>query len=210
MNATPLRALFTLALLLFAAPLALAQTATTQPSGAEEDPRHNELRTLRDGLVEAMNKADIDGMLKFCHPQIVYTPQDGTLLEGPQAIRDYSNKMLNGPGHIVEKLTVHPVVDRLTTFYGDDTGIASGSSEDEFRLTDGRNFKLKSRWTASVVKEDGRWLITSLHISSNLFDNPLLDMAKGFITKAAIGGFVFGVILTGIIAWLMRKRSKTA
>jgi len=208
MKLTSLRAVLALALLLFTAPIALAQT--TQPAGAEEDPRHDELRAMRDGLVEAMNKADIDGMLKFCHPQIVYTPQDGTLLEGPQAIRDYSNKMLNGPGHIVEKLTVHPVVDRLTTFYGDDTGVASGNSEDEFKLTDGRNFKLKSRWTASVVREDGKWLITSLHISSNVFDNPLLDLVKGFVMKAAIGGFALGVVLTGIIAWLMRKRSKTA
>jgi hypothetical protein len=59
-------------------------------------------------------------------------------------------------------------------------------------------FDLKNRWTATLVKEDGRWLIAGYHVSANVLDNPVLDAAKtamywtGGITLVI--GFVLGII----------------
>lgn len=211
MNSRPCRRTIFLAALAVISSL-LAPWARAQPAAApaaDDEARHVELRALRDQFVAAMNKGDLDAMLAFAHPDIVYTPQDGTPLLGPEAIRAYSVKMLEGEGRIVESLTVEPTTDRPAVFFGD-TAVASGSSIDTFNLTDGRKFVLNSRWTATVVRQDGRWLITSLHLSGNLFDNPILGMVKGLVVKAAIGGLVAGIILTGVLAWLTRKRAKPA
>ncbi len=45
-------------------------------------------------------------------------------------------------------------------------------------MTSGRTFDLPARWSATLVKEGDRWLVANLHMSDNLFDNPLLAMAK--------------------------------
>jgi hypothetical protein len=53
-----------------------------------------------------------------------------------------------------------------------------------------------------MVKEDGKWLVASLHASDNIFDNPLLNLAK----KAWwwIGG---GALLVGaLMGWLIGRR----
>ena len=39
-------------------------------------------------------------------------------------------------------------------------------------------FQVQTRWTASLVRENGRWLITAFHSSANAFDNPILDKAR--------------------------------
>lgn len=55
--------------------------------------------------------------------------------------------------------------------YGDDTAIAVGSTDDEFKLRSGMEFSLQSRWTASMVKEDGKRLVNAFHVSADVFDN---------------------------------------
>jgi len=55
-----------------------------------------------------------------------------------------------------------------------------------------------------LVKDNGRWLVASLHASTNLFDNVLLDWTKRTGLTAA------GVcLLVGILAgWLVGRRRK--
>jgi ketosteroid isomerase-like protein len=191
----------------------VARAQTTQPAAGGDEALHNELRQLRDELVAAVNKQDIEGVLKHCHPEIVYTPQDARTMRGHQAIRDYFNEMMNGPDRIVESLTVKPTVDELTFLFADSgAGVAYGGSEDTFRLTDGRDFTLRSRWTGTVMRDpaDGQWKIIAFHISGNLFDNALLDLVKRFTLLVGIGAFVVGALLVAIIAWLMRRKRPAA
>jgi hypothetical protein len=63
----------------------------------------------------------------------------------------------------------------------------------------GRKLEFKSRWTATVVKEGGRWLLASYHISLNALENPILDTAKRSLLwvglGAGVGGLLLGVLL---------------
>lgn len=169
------------------------------PPGAE-DPAHNELRALRDGLLDAMNKGDVERELTYLHPNVVVTWHDATVSRGRDGVRAYMNRMLSGPGKIVSSFKADVQVDELTILYGGDTGISFGSAVEHFKLTSGRNFDLPSRWSATLVQEGGRWLIASLHTSDDLFDNPLLTMARrmawiagglGLLVGLA-AGFLFG------------------
>jgi ketosteroid isomerase-like protein len=182
---------------LVAAPL-LAQN-NGAPSAAQEDPVHGELRALRDGLVDAINKGDIERQLAYLHPNVVVTWQNAEVSRGREGVRAYLDRLLKGPDPVVQGYRTALTVDELTILYGGDTGISFGSSEDHFKLKGGADFSLQGRWSATLVKENGQWLIASLHASANLFDNPLLSLAakKSYWAGgiALIVGLVVGVMM---------------
>ena len=173
---------------------------------ANEEAVHNELRAFRDGLLDAMNKGDIERELTYFHPNVVITWHNAEVSRGHDGVRAYLNRMLTGPDKLVEKYKADVEVDELTILYGGDTGISFGSAVEHFELTSGRKLELHARWSATLVKEGGRWLIASLHASDNLFDNPLLNMARRWVWWAGGLGLVVGLVI-GVI---LGRRRKTA
>jgi uncharacterized protein (TIGR02246 family) len=169
---------------------------------AENKATHDELRGLRDRLLAALNKGDLDAMVSQLATNCVVTWQNGEISRGRDGFRRYYNRMMTGPGHIVESYSTSVNVDELTILYGDDTGIAFGSSDDRFKLKGGIDVPLHDRWTATVVKEDGQWRIASIHVSANVFDNPLLTATKRTLTWAVPAAGIAGLL----IGWLFGKR----
>jgi len=177
-----MRALLAVTLLGFAT-TAIAQVPATPPAPgptqaavAPED-LHNDLRKMRDDMLAAIARGEFEAILPHLHPNVVFTPMNGEVSRGPQAIRAYFDKMLKGPDAIVKSVRLGVEVDRLADFYGD-TAQAFGSSNDQYELSNGLEFQVQTRWTASLVRENGRWLITAFHSSANVFDNPILEKAR--------------------------------
>jgi hypothetical protein len=63
---------------------------------------------------------------------------------------------------------------------------------------------MTSRWTATLVKENGHWLLASYHVSANLLDNPLINAAKSGLYLAAGVALAAGLVL----GLLVGKRKK--
>jgi uncharacterized protein (TIGR02246 family) len=162
-------------------------------SAAGENPVHNELRALRDGLLAATNKGDVDAMLSFCHPNIRFTTPDGRLHRGHDGVRKYLDEMMKGPNAYVKSFKADVNVDELTLLYGGDTGIATGTSVDQFEVAGGNKFQLTDRWSATLVKENGKWLVADYHTATGVFDNPLLNLAKRSVYWAGGIGLVLGL-----------------
>ena len=181
----------------------VAPQGKTGASG--EDPVHNELRALRDGLLAATNKGDVDAMLSFCHPNIRFTTPDGRLHRGHGGVRKYLDEMMKGPNAYVKSFKADVNVDELTLLYGDDTGIATGTSVDQFEVAGGNKFQLTDRWSATLVKEDGKWLVADYHTAASVFDNPLLDLAKRSVYWAGGIGLVLGLAAGVLGSRLMRR-----
>jgi uncharacterized protein (TIGR02246 family) len=173
---------------------------------AQEDPAHNELRAMRDGLLAKMNAGDVEGELQFLHPNVVVTWHNAEVSRGREGVRKYLERMLHGPAKVVEKFGADVKVDELSIIYGGDTAIAFGSADERFTLAGGKQIDFTGRWSATMVKEGGRWLIASLHSSDNLFDNPLLNAAKYGLWVAACGALAVG----GAVGWLLGRRGKKA
>jgi hypothetical protein len=78
-------------------------------------------------------------------------------------------------------------------------------------LTDGTEFNQDTRWSATLVKKkDGTWKAANVHISVNMFDNPVLNLAikrTGIWAGGIAGG---GGLLLGLVvgAVFFRSRSK--
>jgi ketosteroid isomerase-like protein len=186
--------------------LAFVSLATQGQATPPENPAHGELRQMRDGLLDAMNKGDFEGTLKFLETNVVITWQNAEVSRGQDGVRNYYNRIMTGPNKIVDRFNcnIHP--DELTILYGNNMGICYGRSEEHYQLANGRELNVKGRWTATLVKENGHWLVASLHCSTDLFDNVILDMAK----KAAwmTGAVSLGIgVLLGLLVGLFRRRT---
>jgi ketosteroid isomerase-like protein len=183
------------------------KTVPPPPSpGVSTAQLHDELRRMRDEILAAISRGDVDAILKHLHPNVVFTPMNNEVCRGPVQVRDFFEKMMKGPDHVVETVRLDLKVDALTDLYGD-TGVAFGSSEDHYKLTNGLSFTVKTRWTCSLVRQDGRWLITSFQAGANLFDNPFLAGAK---RRAWWAGILAGIAFLAIGFLLGRRWKKAA
>lgn len=169
-----------------------------------EDPAHQELRQLRDRLLTAMNKGDLEGIVAVLHTNVVITWHNAEVSRGHAGVRAYYNRIMSGPGKLVDSFTCELKVDELALLYPGNTCISFGSTDERFKLTGGKSLNVQGRWTGTLIKENGQWLVTSLHASTNLFDNVLLSMAKKVIWVAAAVCLAGGALL----GWFIGRRTK--
>jgi len=184
--------------------LSIGAGAVSQPV---EDPAHAELRALRDGLLDAVNKKDVNALQRLLHPDVVVTWQNAEVSRKPEGVRAYLARMLEGPDRIVDDFTTSVAVDELTILHGGDAGISFGTSRDHFKLRGGQSFDLNSRWSAAVVRHEGRWVVASFHASVNLFDNPLLTGAQRLAIGGGAGALILGLAVGYVVA---RRRARRA
>ncbi len=153
-----------------------------------------------------MRKGDVERELTYFHPNAVVTWHNAEVSRGHDGIRKYLARMLEGPNKVVDSFSADVNVDELTILYGGDTGISFGSAVEHFKMASGMNFDLPARWSATMVKENGRWLIASLHASDDMFDNPLLNMTRRLVWWAAGIALALGLA----IGLLLGRRRRTA
>ena len=191
------------------AALILGSVPLASASGqAKEDPAHAELRNVLKEMKAAHNADDLEKLVSFLDDNVVVTWQNAKVTKGPKEVKDYYIAMTKGPDRVVQKSTIKPEADDLSFMHNDsNTAIAWGHSKDHYLLTDGTEFDQDTRWSATVVKKDGKWKVASVHISVNMFDNPILNIA---IKKAGIwiGGIagVVGLVLGLIVGMVLFRR----
>ena len=144
------------------------------PAQVTEDPAHNELRALRDQVLKAIMSGDVEQTLTYVHPDVVVTWQNHEVSRGHQGLREFMQRMGTDA---FRGYKVLPSPDELTILHGGDTGISFGASVGQYRLL-GREFESANRWTATLVRENGGWLLAGYHVSSNILNNPLLNAAE--------------------------------
>ncbi|MBV9492682.1 MAG: nuclear transport factor 2 family protein [Acidobacteria bacterium] len=184
----------------------LPAIAQAPPAPNPDEPVHQALRQLKATMAKALNERDLNTIVANVTPNVVFTTMNGDVCHGPAEIRAYFDKMLNAPGHIVKNLTVSFEADALTDLHGGDTGIAYGSSNDHYELTNGQVFDIHGRWSCTLVKEGDRWLIANFHYSANVFDNPILNKTKQWATWAAVGAAIVALL----VGFFVGRRTRRA
>ncbi|HYI12878.1 MAG TPA: nuclear transport factor 2 family protein [Thermoanaerobaculia bacterium] len=185
----------------------LILTLATPLAAQEPDAAvHNALRQLKATMEKALNERDLDTIVANVDPNVVFTTMNGDVCRGPNEIRAYFDKMLRAPGHIVKDVKVSFEVDRLTTLYGGDTGIAVGSSKDHYELNDGQTFDIAGRWTCTMVRSGDRWVVSAFHYSADIFRNPIVDRYKKAITQAGAAAGMAALVIGLVVGWFLARR----
>lgn len=186
--------------------LGFAVAAVAQEPAASPEALHDELRKVRDDILAAVERNDFDAVAPHLHPNVVFTPMNAEVCRGPEEIRAYFDKMLKGPDAVVKSVRLELEVDRLTDLYGD-TGLAFGSSNDRYTLSNGMDFTVRTRWTCALVRENGKWLITAFQAAPNVFENPILERSEhaAGLQWGSIG-LVVGLLLGLILGRIMARR----
>jgi ketosteroid isomerase-like protein len=176
----------------------------------QPDPRADDRRQMRAMLAEfeaAINAQSIERMVAQMDDNVTVIWLNAEVSRGKDEVRAYYGRMVGHDKAILEKYLTKATLGAPAKFYGD-VAIADGSAADEFYPIARGFFTLDSRWSTTMVKAAGEWKIVSLHLSSNVFNNPLLDEIKADIVKAAVGGFVGGLVLMSVITWVLRRRTR--
>lgn len=175
--------------------LTIAIAVVSAQEQAEENPVHDELRGLKSRLVEAIQNGNTSEVLQNVHTNVVVTWQNNTVCRGTNGLYQFLLKT----GHdAFKEYKIPPTPDELTILLGDDTGISFGKTVALYNLF-GKEYELESRWTATLVKENDRWLLAAYHISMNVLDNPLLNTVKGglywSVGIALLAGLIVGLFV---------------
>ncbi len=173
---------------------------------AQDDPAHNQLRETRAAIIAAIEKRDADTILSMLSDDVVVTWQDGTVCHGKKALREYYDKA--GKDAFVAFKVPHEA-DQLSVLHGGDTAVAAGRVVADYRLL-GKSFEFESRWTATLVRQDDKWLVAAYHVSLNALDNPILNTAKTAMWVAGAVGLLAGLAIALLIAKTRCKSKATA
>lgn len=173
----------------------------------DSHPDHLALRAMRERFVAAYNRLDVEGMLAEVDENVTFTAMNGECVYGHEGVRDYYERMLQGPKASVKSTSVDAIeAERYSTIYGGQFAVAGGWADTSYLLSDGLKFSCRIRWTNCMAKIDGQWKIVSFHTSSNIFDNPILSMTKK-ASKVVAAGAAAGAAVVGVaLGWFLRRR----
>ena len=175
--------------------------------GADADPRAEDRKLLRVLMAEAeagINAQSADRLVALMSDDVTVSWLNAEVSRGKSEVKAYYGRMVGGPGAILRKYVTKVTLSRPARFYGD-IAIGDGKAADEFFPHARGSFRLDSNWSSTMAKSDGQWKIVTLHLSSNVFTNPLLAEAERMVYYAAGGGLLAGLLLM-FIALRLRRR----
>jgi uncharacterized protein (TIGR02246 family) len=191
--------------------LALAIMVSPLPIAAENDLHQEDRKALLRILGEveaAINAQDIEGLLAVMRPDCTVTWWNAEISRGHDQIRAYYRRMVKDDGRFISKYTTQAKLGDHARFLGSagDVAVADGSMVDEFFPIIRGPFKLDSRWSVTLAKSPtGEWKIATLHLSSNVFTNTLINELKQVMWVAGGAALLVG----GVAGWLLGRRRKT-
>jgi uncharacterized protein (TIGR02246 family) len=163
------------------------------------------LRALRDAAAAAINARDFAAVAGVVHPDLTVVTVDQQRFQGLPAFQAYWQGLFQGPRAPLRSITLRPDTED-TRFLGEDLALSHGTSTDAYAFTDGDTRTMKVRWSAVTRRVDGQWRLLSVHIGTDLFDNPVLQAAAGRARRVAAGAAALGLVAGAAVGFLVGRR----
>jgi hypothetical protein len=169
-----------------------------------------ELDRFREELFTAFNKGEYKRMLEtYVHKDVIATWQDGTTSKGYDEVLAQFDKL----HQFISRMQVQPTTDKRVILQDGTLAVSSGNMRDTYDLRRGgqgiyhppATVGLESRWSATLIKQEGRWVLVSFSASTNAFNNQVVSLylwTRIWVTAAIAGvvglagGFVLRMLLS--------------
>ena len=187
----------------------LAMNGSASAALEERHGDHEALRAMLRTATEALNSRNVDALSPILYKEFSITTVDQQLFTDLPSFKTYFNGLFERPIAPIKKIVFQPKADGPTVFIDDKTGISHGISDDIYTFSKSDMRVMKSRWSATVYKDDGGWKLVSLYMGANLLDNPVLTAAKKLLYQVGAGGLIIG-LLFGFMLKGAQSRKKSA
>lgn len=172
------------------------------------DKEHEALRELNQNVTASLNNVDFNAFQQYLTEPFDLVFADQKSITSIQQLKDYYAEMTSEAGGGMESIKFEPTADALTRFIGANTGITRGTSVDTFTRKDGRKVVINSRWTATVVKDAGKWKITALHAGVNLLDNAYFKLVTGKMKTMMYGAAALAFLIGLGLGFVVGRRRR--
>jgi len=176
--------------------------ALAAPTMQEQE--HEQLRLLLKQVKTAVNEDNIDALIPLLDENFAITMVNQTLITNVAGLKEYFYKIFKAPDAPVKSVHIEPEADVLTQRIDSNTGIDYGHSTDTYTLRDGRQIVLNTRWSATLVQQNGQWKIKLLHVGVDMLNNPILNATEQLKYWWGVGGLLIGLVA----GWWLRRRRK--
>jgi hypothetical protein len=183
-------------------------TTAAHAQGGGDAADHEALRKLKDDVVGAINARNLGAMDQLLHKPFLATGITQESFNEAGAMKSWFEGLFNRPLLRLSRIQIAAEADELAQIYTGTIAVARGSTKERYELADGRGFDLAGRWTATAIKENGRWTVLSIHDGTNLLDNPVINaVERNTLTFGAIGGAI-GVLVGGLLGFFLGRRRR--
>lgn len=186
---------------LFACPLASGAVRAADSDVRADD--RVQLRAILTEIEAGINDQSIDRLLAVMADNVTVTWLNAEVSHGKPEVKAYYQRMVGGQGTILKKYLTSAKLGSQAKFFGD-IAVADGTAADEFYPHARSVFRLNSTWSSTLAKIDGQWRIVSLHLSSNVFNNPLIAELERMLWVVGAGALVAGILLTALVGYFRR------
>ncbi|MCL1463092.1 YybH family protein [Argonema galeatum] len=168
----------------------------------------NAIIRTREMALQAINTRDFSKIERSLHPTFTITTVDNRVFHKVQDFEKYWNQQFSSS---IQDIKMTLKVDSLRRFLSPETAVSYGDAIATFSFKDGNAANMAMRWTAVMQKFQSQWTIQSLHFSSNLLNNPVLNGAqqagRAMTLAAGVGGLLLGAV--GMLLWHRRRKQPT-
>lgn len=159
----------------------------------------------REIALEALNTRNFTKIDPYLHPQFIITTVDNQVFHTTSEFEKYWNQQFSST---IENIKMQLQGESIRTFLSPEIDVAAGGAITTFSFKDGKSANMALRWTAVLQKLEDKWMIQSLHFSSNLLDNPVLNAARQLNKTLALAAGLVGFLLGAATMVILNRRTK--
>lgn len=159
----------------------------------------------REIALEALNTRNFTKIDPYLHPQFIITTVDNQVFHTTSEFEKYWNQQFSST---IENIKMQLQGETIRTFLSPEIDVAAGGAITTFSFKDGKSANMALRWTAVLQKLEDKWMIQSLHFSSNLLDNPVLNAARQLNKTLGVAAGLVGFLLGAATMVILNRRTK--
>ena len=169
---------------------------------------HQALKKLFTDATIVFNNHDFKTFFGYFAKEFVFIGIDQSVITNQTELQAHLDRLFTGPKAPLLDSKTEPTYLRPAVFLDKNSAFSYGTTLETYKLKNGEEARIKSYWTAALVKQNGEWKIATLHLGANVLDNSILHKAVTAGKTTAVIAFFVGLILgAGILHKVYRSKN---